>query len=130
MLKTLTRPIRYIRSIVREKKKSNKRSSKWNEVRDEMVQSHPTCAACGSTKKLQVHHIEPFHLHPELELDIKNLIVLCMDVNECHLEIGHGGSFRCYNPRVVAQAQRYLMEKSDIVKKSILEVCKMTREKN
>jgi hypothetical protein len=130
MLKTLTRPIRYIHSIVREKKKSNKRSSKWDEVRDEVVQSHPTCAACGSTKKLQVHHIEPFHLHPELELDVKNLIVLCMDVNECHLEIGHGGSFRCYNPRVVAQAQRYLMEKSDIVKKSILEVCKMTREKN
>jgi len=53
-----------------------------------------------------------------------------MNENECHLEIGHGGSFKCYNPRVATQAQRYLMEKDPIIRKSIVEVCKATREED
>jgi len=130
MIKKVLRPFRYVESVIHEISKSKKRSSHWDSTRDAFVKSHPACAACGSTKKLQVHHILPFHLHPELELDQKNLIALCMDENECHLEIGHGGSFKCYNPRVVAQAQRFLMEKDESIRKSIIEVCKVTREKN
>lgn len=129
MLKTLTRQVRYVRSVVREKSKSKKRSSKWDEVRDSFLSSHPACAACGSIKKLQVHHIMPFHLRPELELDPNNLIVLCMDINECHLEIGHGGSFRCYNPKVVVRAKRFLQEEDPVVRKLIIENCKIDRLK-
>ena len=60
----------------------------------------PTCAACGSSKKLNVHHKKPFHLYPELELDENNLVTLCMSKMECHLLIGHGSDFKCYNPYV------------------------------
>jgi len=129
MIKKLIRPLHYVRSIIRERSKSKKRSSRWNSVRDSFIESYPTCAACGSKNRLQVHHIAPFHLYPELELDIKNLIVLCMDKNECHLEIGHGGSFKCYNPKVETHAKRFLMEKDEKVRKSIVEVCRTIRQK-
>ena len=125
----MIKKIRYFKSVVREKLKSKRRSPQWDEIRDKFVEKNPTCAACGSEKKLQVHHIQPFHLRPELELSEENLIVLCMDVNECHLKIGHGGSFRCYNPRVVVQALRFLVEKEPGARQYIVEVCKMIREK-
>ena len=129
MIKKILRPFRYVESVIRERSKSKKRSSHWDSVRDSFIESHPTCAACGSKNRLQVHHIMPFHLHPELELDVKNLIVLCMDENECHLEIGHGGSFKCYNPKVETHAKRFLMEKDEKVRKSIVEICKTIRQK-
>jgi hypothetical protein len=50
----------------------------------------------------------PFHVNPHLELDENNLITLCMDENECHLEIGHGDSWKCYNPHVEKDAKRYM----------------------
>ena len=43
-----------------------------------------------------------FKHDPALELDPKNLIVLCMGPNECHLLIGHGDNFKLYNPYVAA----------------------------
>ena len=95
-------------SIVREKIKSITRSNKWDEVRDTFIEKNSSCAACGSTKKLQVHHIKPFHLHPELELEESNLITLCMDKNDCHLNVGHGDSWRCYNPNVKSDAEKFL----------------------
>lgn len=83
------------------------RSSRWPEVRKWHLEKHPTCEVCGhSGKRVNVHHIRPFHLHPDLELDPKNLITLCEDeafVN-CHLFIGHLGNFSGWNPRVVADA--------------------------
>jgi len=85
---------------IHEIKKSHLRSPQWDEVRDAFVKKYPTCAACGGTESLQVHHIKPFHLHPELELDEGNLISLCMGEHNCHLNIGHGDSFKCYNPDV------------------------------
>jgi len=129
MLKIITRPFKYIYSIIREKNKSRNRSAKWNNVRDNFIKSNPFCAACGTKEKLQVHHISPFYLHPELELDEKNLISLCMSKNECHLAIGHGGSFRYYNPRVTLHAKRFFIEKNKKVKESIIELCKIMREK-
>ena len=62
------------------------RSSEWQAVRNDFVKRHPFCAACGSIKALNVHHVEPFHLRPELELDEWNLITLC---RRHHFEIGH-----------------------------------------
>ena len=62
------------------------RSSKWPEVRAEFVKKHPVCEACGTADELNVHHIEPFHLKPELELVPKNLITLC---RKDHYFIGH-----------------------------------------
>jgi hypothetical protein len=69
------------------------------------------CACCGSTKKLNVHHKKPFHLFPELELDLNNLITLCMD-KECHLKIGHGGDFKDYNPNVEEDCKKIKSDQS------------------
>jgi 5-methylcytosine-specific restriction endonuclease McrA len=82
------------------------RSPKWPHVEKLHLKLEPVCAACGSTKQLQVHHKKPFHLFPELELDLNNLITLCMDDKNCHLKIGHGDNFKDYNPDVVEDAAK------------------------
>lgn len=55
------------------------RSSQWPKVRAEHLRKHPTCAACGSTENLNVHHLAPFHQKPELELAPWNLLTACRD---------------------------------------------------
>jgi hypothetical protein len=83
------------------------RSGKWPKVRADHLKLHPTCAACGSTKTLEVHHIEPFHLDTTKELDPNNLITLCESTSNgviCHLFIGHAGDYKAYNPNVVEDA--------------------------
>lgn len=87
------------------------RSSKWPHVEKLHLKLEPTCAACGSSKKLNVHHKKPFHLFPEMELDLNNLITLCMD-KECHINIGHGGNFKDYNPDVQQDSQKALADSS------------------
>ena len=62
------------------------RSSEWVQVRSDFVRKHPRCEACGSVYNLNVHHIEPFHQRPDLELVEDNLITLC---REHHFRIGH-----------------------------------------
>ena len=88
-----------------------KRSHKWPTVRKHHLQKHPTCAVCGDTSKLEVHHIKPFHEHPELELDPANLITMCESKSYgiiCHLLIGHWGSYKLINPNVVQEAAEWL----------------------
>ncbi len=83
------------------------RSPRWPAVREGFLSQHPRCAVCGGIEKLEVHHIHPFHLHPELELDTTNLITLCESWKNginCHLAIGHLGNFRSFNPDVAADA--------------------------
>ena len=77
------------------------RSPHWPAVEHAHLKEQPTCAACGGDKNLNVHHKKPFHLYPELELEPTNLITLCMDGDkDCHIKLGHGGSFKAYNPNV------------------------------
>jgi hypothetical protein len=80
------------------------RSDQWPSVRKAHLKANPVCAACGSSSFLQVHHIKPFHIEPNLELDPTNLITLCMSKNECHLTLGHGDDFKAYNPSIVSDA--------------------------
>ena len=80
---------------------TTKRSSKWPALEKKFLKENPACAACGSLTDLNVHHMKPFHLHPELELEPTNLITLCMGkTTECHIKLGHGGDFKAYNPNV------------------------------
>lgn len=81
-----------------------KRSSKWRTVRKEHLKKHPVCAATGSKRKPEVHHIKPFHLYPELELEPSNLITLA---KRYHLLFGHLGSFHSYNLNVRANASEW-----------------------
>ena len=73
------------------------RSSRWPAVRAAHLKTNVTCAACGTTDKLEVHHILPFYLHPELELVGTNLITLCETGGNCHLMIGHLKNYKSYN---------------------------------
>lgn len=88
-----------------------RRSSHWPSVRLAHLLQHPTCIVCGGTKKLQVHHIKPFHLYPELELIPDNLATLCEakrgGVN-CHLWFGHLGWFKSFNVDVIANAAEWI----------------------
>jgi 5-methylcytosine-specific restriction protein A len=81
------------------------RSGHWPVVRRDFL-AGKDCAACGGKTKLEAHHIVPFHVHPEKELDVTNLIPLCegLDWFNCHLAIGHLGSFQSYNLNVVRDA--------------------------
>jgi len=87
-----------------------KRSSQWSVIRRKHLTNHPCCAVCGGTSKLEVHHIKPFHTHPELELDPDNLITLCESKSFgviCHLFVGHLGSYKAINPNVVEDAKNW-----------------------
>lgn len=86
-----------------------KRSKHWPRVRNEYHDEYPECAACGSTKRTQVHHIQDFSTTPELELDWDNLMTLCMH-NKCHILLGHLGNFQSINPDVKKMAP-YLWNK-------------------
>lgn len=120
ILKKIKHVYNVTHSTIREKIKSRSRSSQWDNVREEFLKSSPFCLACGSSTRLQVHHVKPFHIYPELELDQMNLVALCMSEHDCHLYIGHGGNFKCWNPNVVENAltvkcdptQRQLIEKN------------------
>lgn len=87
-----------------------KRSPQWPTVAADHLADHPTCACCGGRAKLRVHHIQPFYLRPDLELDPANLITLCeaerFGVN-CHLLIGHHGNWRKFNPIVTFDAWQW-----------------------
>ncbi|MDE3023507.1 MAG: HNH endonuclease [Pseudomonadota bacterium] len=86
---------------------ASKRSDKWPEARAAHLKLQPVCQVCGGSSKLEVHHIRPFHLHPELELDPTNLITLCEAKNDgvnCHLFCGHLGNFKSFNVTVTTDA--------------------------
>ncbi len=82
-----------------------KRSEHWRTVRKQHLEIEPHCALCGGNSKLEVHHIHPFHIHPDLELDPHNLITLCeadKDGVNCHLLFGHLGNFKSWNETVIS----------------------------
>jgi len=81
------------------------RSPRWPSVRAAHLKANPACAACGSRDALEVHHIQPFHLRPELELVPQNLLTLCAD--PCHLVHGHLMAWARFCPTVVADTAAY-----------------------
>jgi 5-methylcytosine-specific restriction endonuclease McrA len=95
-------PVREIAKMM-----GTKRSGKWIEVRTYFVEEHPTCAVCGTKKKLNVHHIVPFHLRPDLEMDESNLITLC---RKHHFTFGHLGYWRSWNTTIVEDAKVWLQK--------------------
>jgi hypothetical protein len=83
-----------------------KRAPGWSSVRKKHLSVNGQCAACGKTKNLEVHHIKPVHLFPDLELEISNLITLCAD--PCHIVFGHFMDFKKWNKTVVKDCAEYL----------------------
>lgn len=70
------------------------RSGQWPAVRKAHLQREPGCAICNSREGVEVHHCEPFHLRPELELLESNLISLC---RKHHFTFGHLERWDSYN---------------------------------
>ena len=107
---TSVRSVKARARIERQKTQGQKRSAKWPSVRREHLRTHGTCAVCGGKKKLNVHHILPFHIDREKELDAENLITLCEGNStiNCHLRFGHWGNFaRKYNPFIADDAAKW-----------------------
>lgn len=99
--------VRQVKDIIQGKPKA-KRSNRWNETRKDYLEQHGYCVVCGNKKKLEIHHKKPFHLFPEFELDVSNLITLCEMKKRgivCHLLIGHLGNYKSFNPDVEQDAQ-------------------------
>lgn len=83
------------------------RSPLWPGVRAAHLKGEPNCRVCGGDTGLQVHHIRPFHIHPELELEPTNLITLCTGNKtiNCHLRFGHLDNFMTkWNPDIESDA--------------------------
>jgi hypothetical protein len=72
------------------------RSSHWPSVRNAFIKTRPLCEVCGE-KNPEAHHVQPFHLYPELELLPQNLIALC---RPHHLLYGHYMSWKSFNDKV------------------------------
>lgn len=100
--------IKYLKDVIQGKApKGKKRSSKWRKVRKAFLKKHPLCEVCWSHKKVEVHHIIPFHVDPSLELEEHNLVTLCENKKygvNCHLLVGHLGNYRKYNESVMTDA--------------------------
>lgn len=128
MIKTIKHGINLLRHHFRDLAVSAKRSDKWPTVEKHFLQEHSKCAACGGIKKLNVHHIVPFSTDRTLELDINNLITLCMGEKECHLMLGHGDDFKFHNENVVNDA-KYVLEHPNEFDR-IITIAKNNRKKN
>lgn len=81
-----------------------RRSPAWAPFRDRFIAENPFCAGCSRQTYLEVHHITPYHVCPDLECDEANLVVLCRD---CHWHIGHLRDWRLANPHVLEDAAGY-----------------------
>lgn len=94
------------------------RSPQWRKVRDAFLAKNPECAACGFRGAgNQVHHVIPFSVDAAgdvdgdgtpNELDPDNLITLCGPSHRNHhIDIGHGGSYRCRNLNCRKDAEQF-----------------------
>lgn len=82
-----------------------KRSPRWRKVRAEHLAAYPACRVCGKREHLEVHHVVPFHVAPELELQPLNLVTLCEGPGGgCHLRVGHLHDWRAWNDRCLSDA--------------------------
>lgn len=81
---------------------ASRRSPLWEKCKRDFAAIYPKrCAVCGKTK-VQLHHKQAFHAHPELELDFLNLVWLCEGAftQNHHLNVGHLGDFKSINDEI------------------------------
>lgn len=82
------------------------RSPKWSAARSAFIKLHPLCSVCGTKDDCEVHHVRPFHLHPELELDPTNFITLC---RPHHYLFGHFMNWSSFNISVREDAEAWAL---------------------
>lgn len=77
-----------------------KRSPKWPAVRIAYLRENAACEVTGDTTDVDVHHIIPFNVRPDLELDPRNLIALSNKPITAHFLFGHLLDWKSNNPAV------------------------------
>lgn len=94
------------------------RSPQWRELAKAWLQSHPVCEVCGTSEFLVVHHVKPFHLFPECECDLSNLMTLCeTPSHSCHFVFGHLWMWTLWNEHIhedakwIAARRQFAMER-------------------
>jgi len=70
---------------------------RWRKVRNEHVRDESCCQMCLVIKKLEAHHVIPWHVSPLLRYERSNLVTLC---RACHYRFGHWLNWKEYNPRI------------------------------
>lgn len=99
------------------------RSGLWPLVRRQHLELYPECLACGGRANLEVHHVRPYHLFPDEELNAGNLVTLCATPGRsCHHLFGHLLDWRSYNPSVYVHARLIRQAIADRPKANVLEV--------
>ena len=91
----------------------DKRNTSWRKIRLAHLEKNPRCFICDSSKSVEVHHIIPYNLAPDLELDSNNLMSLCESKKygiNCHLLVGHLGNYRRINPSVIVDATTWKLK--------------------
>lgn len=68
------------------------RSSQWEPLSKELKKRWPICCFTGMPTTV-IHHIRPWHLFPELELDENNLAPVA---DWAHLYVAHVGNYSHY----------------------------------
>ena len=58
----------------------------------EYAKAHPQCEWCGRERDVDVHHVIPISVAPDLAGAEANMISLCAD--KCYLYVGHNGDYR------------------------------------
>lgn len=104
---------KWLAELRRTRKPETTRSPRWKEVRAMHLRDNPRCEVCGTSERLEVHHIIPVHIAPSLELESANLITLCEKYGH-HWLFGHCQDWRAYNPEVrrwAAMIRKMLLEK-------------------
>lgn len=72
------------------------RGSQWGKIRSGVLARHPFCAMCGTSERLQVHHIVPFRLTQDNS--DANLIPLCVKHHKIVESVTHDVEFSGSSP--------------------------------
>jgi hypothetical protein len=84
-----------------------RRSDKWPALERKMLEQQPFCSRCGGRTELCVHHCAPFHIEPSEELDVRNLLVVCIGPLHCHLQC-HCGDWSAFDVNCREHSAEYL----------------------
>jgi 5-methylcytosine-specific restriction endonuclease McrA len=66
------------------------RDPRFRSAEREFIRRNPVCAGCGGSATT-AHHVIPFHVRPDLEMDESNWAPVCPD---CHFVDGHARNWR------------------------------------
>ena len=92
--------IDWLKNLFIDKTFGASRSPNWSNFRKTYIKEK--CEVCGARYFLELHHVIPFWVSPELELFPSNVVTLCGGLRNCHLYCGHLGYWKSYNSDINA----------------------------